>query len=72
MGQLQTRRTFLQVCATGVAGTIGTLTMAACGGSVTATTGATASSALVTASQATTAASSVLASCMLMVAMRGI
>jgi len=35
---LQTRRGFLQVCATGLAGAVGVLTVAACGGTVAATT----------------------------------
>jgi ABC-type glycerol-3-phosphate transport system substrate-binding protein len=56
MAQLQTRRGFLEVCATSAVGAIGMLTLAACGGAATAT--ATTSAAPVTASQATTAAMS--------------
>jgi ABC-type glycerol-3-phosphate transport system substrate-binding protein len=58
MAQLQTRRGFLEVCATSVAGAVGMLTLAACGGA-TATTQATGSTvAQLTASQATATLSS--------------
>jgi ABC-type glycerol-3-phosphate transport system substrate-binding protein len=54
----QTRRSFLHTCATGVTGAIGMLTVAACGGAVTATTAASTAAAPVSASQAVSSGTS--------------